>query len=160
MFVQFIRIQKEFFLVIFLVISIGCAESDRSNQLEKLEDNEQEIIFGARSNDNIAHIAWEAESASSGTQNKQWQQITTARNSALFWNETTYQRPGSMVAASAGQYLTAHHVIDAILDSNNELTGYKLRFPEGWRFDNANPGNYVDSNGNHLLANKYFIKIS
>src|SRR5690554_420177 len=68
MFVQYIRIQNGFFLVIFLVISIGCAESDRSNHFEKLEGNEQEIIFGTRSNENIAHIAWEAETASPGIQ--------------------------------------------------------------------------------------------
>ena|SRR5690554_151390 len=160
MFVQYIRIQNGFFLVIFLVISIGCAESDRSNHFEKLEGNEQEIIFGARSNENIAHITWEVESASPSIQYKQWQQVTTARNSAYFWSELPSSRFGTMVAASAGQYLTAHHVIDAILESGAELTDYVLRFPEGWRFDNVNPGNYVDSNGEHLSANGYFIKNS
>src|SRR5690554_1831918 len=132
-------------LVILFSILVSCSESGEPNQIDELEQSDHEIIFGNRSNDNIAHIAWEAESASPNIQYKQWQQVTTARNSALFRSKTSSHRPGSMVAASAGQYLTAHHVVSAILNSGAELSDYVLRLPRGWRFDNANPGNYADS---------------
>lgn len=139
----------------------ACGESGNLAKDRTLKKAQNDIIFGARSNENIPQIAWEYLSATPKIQRRKWQQVTTARSSAALWNDDTKVWPGSAVAASAGQYMTAHHVVAAISKNGDlSLSDYNLTFPRGWRFNHNDPGEYTDQEGNHLPKNEHFHKDS
>jgi hypothetical protein len=123
-------------LLAFFISSCGLSDEDESNLTPQSQaaTTEHRIIFGDRSSENIPHTAWEAVQGSGAKRGHEWQQVTTARSSASFYAVDFTQHVGSGVAVSAGQYLTAHHVVDGLSD-RKPLSNFKLKIPRGWRFD-------------------------